>query len=274
MCRLKLSPLVAMFVFVNCTLAVFLTPASLLAQEAKGKVQGRTYHFKEADKEMEYTLYVPTSYDKSKASPLIVALHGLWSNPWQIIRYPRFIPHAEKHGYIVVAPMGYNSSGWYGSRGKGGGRGSDPENLGELSEKDVMNVLGLVRDEFNVDENRIYLLGHSMGGGGSLHLAIEYPDIWAAIAPIAPAVPRDPERLRIAKHIPAIVVQGDKDRLVHGTRRWVEKMKELGIQHQYIEVEGGGHIRVAFEHFPEIFAFFDAHARSAKTKREAVPPES
>ena len=33
-----------------------------------------------------------------------------------------------------------------------------------LSEKDTMNVLEMVRKEFNVDDNRIYLMGHSMGG--------------------------------------------------------------------------------------------------------------
>ena len=272
MYRPRPSGLVVGLVGLIGALNTLLTWSPLLAQETKGEIRRRTYRFEEADKEMEYALYVPTGYDKSKASPLIVALHGLWSNPQQIIRYPKFVPHAEKHGYIVVAPMGYNSRGWYGARGKGGGRGSDPENLGELSQKDVMNVLGLVRDEFNIDENRIYLLGHSMGGGGSLHLAIEYPDVWAAIAPIAPAVPSDPERLKRARHIPAIVVQGDKDRLVHGTRRWVEKMKELDVEHEYIEVEGGGHIRVAFEHFPEIFAFFNKHARSDKTKPRSDKP--
>src|SRR5262249_48765286 len=95
---------------------------------------------------------------------------------------------AEKYGYIVVAPMGYNSTGWYGALGpgvgfggkgfgKGKGKGGDlPKNLGELSEKDVMNVLGLVRKEFEVDEKRIYLIGHSMGGAGAYHLGAKYPD--------------------------------------------------------------------------------------------------
>ena len=232
-------------------------------------IQTRTYDFKEAGKKMEYTLYAPTSYDRAKKSPLVVALHGLFSNPRQIIRYPGLTKHAEKHGYIVVAPMGFNSRGWYGSRGKGGGFGSDPKNLGELSEKDVMNVLAITRKEFNIDPNRIYLLGHSMGGGGTLHLAIRYPDVWAAIAPIAPAVPRDASRLEKAKHIPAIVVQGDKDRLVYGTRRWVAKMKELKMEYEYIEVKGGGHVLVAFQHFSEIFRFFNKHRKGTKSEATA-----
>lgn len=234
------------------------------AESPKTGLQTRTDDFKDADKEMEYSLFVPKEYDKAKKTPLIVALHGLSSNPGQIIRYPGLTKHAEEHGYIVVAPMGYNTRGWYGSRGMGGGRGSDPENLGELSEKDVMNVLAITREQFNIDSDRIYILGHSMGGGGTLHLAIKYPDVWAAIAPIAPAVPRDSSQLEKAKHIPAIIIQGDKDRLVYGTRRWVEQMKELEMTHKYIEVKGGGHIFVAFQHFPEIFEFFNSHSKAAQ----------
>jgi poly(3-hydroxybutyrate) depolymerase len=240
------------------------------AETETGRIIKRTYDFKEAGKEMEYALYVPKSYDGTKSLPLIVALHGLFSTPRQILSYPGFTRHADQHGYLLVAPMGYNTRGWYGSRGKGGGGGTDPENLGELSEKDVMNVLERVREQFKIDDNRIFLLGHSMGGGGALHLAIQHPDIWAAIAPIAPAVPRDAAELERAKHIPAIVVQGDQDGLVHGTRRWVEKMKELGMEHRYIEVKGGGHIFVAFQHFDEIFDFFNAHPKGKREMAKAA----
>lgn len=230
-----------------------------------GRIQKRTYDFKEAGKEMEYALYVPTGYDKTEKSPLIVALHGLHSTPQQILRYPGLTRLAEKHGYVVVAPMGYNSKGWYGSRGHTSRR-NHPENLGELSEKDVMNVLALIRQEFNVDANRIYLMGHSMGGGGTWHLGIKYPHIWAALAPIAPAIYGSPHRLKEITHIPVVVVQGAKDRLVpvEGTRRWVAKMKELEMEHVYIESATGGHVFVAFENLPKIFDFFNQHTRSQK----------
>ncbi|MFP6601979.1 MAG: hypothetical protein VB862_05590, partial [Pirellulaceae bacterium] len=47
--------------------------------QTKGKTLSRTYDFKEAGKPMKYSLYIPTSYDKEKKTPLIVALHGLGS---------------------------------------------------------------------------------------------------------------------------------------------------------------------------------------------------
>ncbi len=234
---------------------------------ALAKIEKRTYDFKEAGKQMEYALYVPTGYDPKKKSPLVVALHGYASTPQQIIRYPGLTKLAEQYGHIVVAPMGYNYKGWYGSRGATSKR-DKPNNLGELSEKDVMNVLRIVREEFNVDESRIYLMGHSMGGGGTWHLAIKFPHIWAALAPIAPAVYRSPDDLERIKHVPVIVVQGVKDRLVSVkiTRRWVQRMKELEMEHVYIEDPKGGHVFIAFENLPKIFEFFSKHRKAENPK--------
>ncbi len=238
------------------------------------RIQAKSYDFKEAGKEMRYALFVPSSYDKAKKSPLMVALHGLGSNPHQIIRYPGLVPQAEKHGYIVVAPMGYNSHGWYGSRGATSRR-SKPENLGELSEKDVMNVLAIVRKEYSIDDKRIYLMGHSMGGGGTWHIGTKYPKIWAGLAPIAPAIASSTRVLEKIQKIPVIVVQGAKDKLVPvtGARKWVAKMKELKMDYEYIEDEDGGHVRVAFKYLPRIFEFFEERAKKkAKPEKKTPPP--
>ena len=44
----------------------------------------------------------------------------------------------------------------------------------------------MARKEFNVDERRTYLMGHSMGGAGTLYLGSQYASNWAAVAAIAP----------------------------------------------------------------------------------------
>jgi len=230
------------------------------------RVQKKTYDFKEAGKEMEYALFVPSGYDKSKKSPLVVALHGLGGNPQQFLRTRGLTEQAEKRGFIVVAPMGFNERGWYGVRGLKGPR-MDPENLGELSEKDVMNVLAIVKKDFNVDPDRVYLMGHSMGGGGTWHLGIKHAAEWAALAPIAPAIfGRDPKDIEAIKTTPVMLVQGDKDPLVPvaGARRWAEKMKALGMTHEYLEIAGGTHSSVVPENMPKIFEFFEKHKRAAK----------
>ncbi len=251
---------------------LFLSGIALDAQEKQGtqsRIQKKTYDFKDAGKEMEYALFVPSKYDKEKKTPLVVALHGLGSNPQQIIRYPALTDQAEKHGYIVVAPMGYNTGGWYGATPPGLFK-LKPENLPELSEKDVMNVLAIARKDFNIDENRIFLMGHSMGGGGTVHLALKYPEIWAALGPIAPAIfgHKEDEAEKI-KHIPTIMIQGDKDVLVPvaGVRRWAEAMKKAGTSIEYMEIAGGGHRDVAAKNIPAVFEFFNKHQKKAKEKK-------
>jgi polyhydroxybutyrate depolymerase len=236
------------------------------------RIQARTYDFKEAGKPIPYEVYVPTRYDASKPTPLIIALHGLGSNPTQLIRYQGLTDLAEDRGYIVAAPMGYNTGGWYGSQGAGAprvGRGNEtdvPANLGELSELDVMNVLGMMQKEFNIDPARTYLFGHSMGGGGTWHLGMKNPGIWAALALAAPAIYSSPDELIAITTTPVIVIQGDNDRLVDVavTRRWVEKMKALGMTYQYVEVPGGSHTDIITanpENMKKIFDFFDKARR-------------
>ncbi len=269
-----LSRLIKRFAFASICSIVILSPSLRADDKPKvdagksttSRIQKRTYDFKEAGKEMEYALFVPSTYDKEKKTPLIIALHGLYATPQIMIRYPDFTNLAEKYGYIIAAPMGYNAQGWYGNappiRAK-----PDPENLYELSEKDVMNVLGIVRKEFNIDPDRIYLMGHSMGGGGTFYLASKYPDIWAAAAPIAPAIFRPTSDLEKMKHIPVILFQGDKDPLVRAerVRPWAEKMKELKMTNEYVEVAGAGHIDIASKaNLAKMFEFFNQHKKAEK----------
>jgi predicted peptidase len=214
-------------------------------------------------------LYVPSNYNPNKATPLLVLLHGLTSNPEQVIGYDGISQQAEKYGMIVVAPFGYNEGGWYGSMGPGNDFGSEmlnrytkgaPSNLGELSEKDVLNVLEIIRNEFNIDDQRIYLSGHSMGGGGTLYLGMKHAGKWAALAAMAPAIYTDPAQIETIKSTPIIIVQGDKDNLVPvaGTRRWIGKMKELDMSYKYIEIADGDHVQSISRNedmMAEVFSF-------------------
>jgi predicted peptidase len=141
---------------------------------------------------------------------------------------------------------------------------NDPPNLRELSEKDVMNVLSLVRQQFNVDERRIYLMGHSMGGAGTFHLAVKYADKWAATASIAPAAfSMQPLSLSAIPDMPMMIVHGDMDTAVPVAvgRSWADAMKELKMTYQYIEVPGGDHGNVIGIGMPDIFKFFGAHVK-------------
>ena len=69
------------------------------------------------------------------------------------------------------------------------------------------------------------LMGHSMGGAGTLHLAAKYPKRWAAAVALAPAAfTVDREGLSKIPKMPIVIVHGDMDTVVPVTvgRAWAE----------------------------------------------------
>jgi poly(3-hydroxybutyrate) depolymerase len=223
----------------------------------------RHYLLQTANEIMPYHLYVPTSYNGSRAFPLIIALHGLGGTEDSFFTgYDRLAPSlAEQHGYILAAPLGYRVDGGY-----GWGVGNPPADpvtraSQQASEDDVMQVLKVVQQQYKVDPSRIYLMGHSLGAIGTWKIAPKFPDVWAAIAPFSGS--GNAASLERLKTVPEIVVHGDDDRTVNvrGSRTMVAKMKELGIEHKYIEVPGGSHGGVVAPNLPAVFDFFDAHKK-------------
>jgi len=75
-----------------------------------------THRVAEANADIPYTLFVPSTYDPQKPAPLVVDLHGLNITPLQQILFDGTTDFAERFGFIVVAPMGFNLSSWWGSR--------------------------------------------------------------------------------------------------------------------------------------------------------------
>jgi poly(3-hydroxybutyrate) depolymerase len=253
-----------------------LAAAEAIAAAAKGgkdPFAGKTGDFKRhylldaAHEIIPYRMYVPTSYTGSKAYPLIVALHGLGGTEDAFFDgYNKALPPlAESHGYIVAAPLGYRVDGSY-----GWGLGTPPADpttrrTQELSEQDVMQVLQRVRQQYKVDDTRIYLMGHSMGGIGTWKLAPKYPDVWAAIAPFSGN--GAPDTLEKIRGVPEVIVHGDADPTVNvsGSRAMVAKLKELGTEHKYIEVPGGLHSDVVAPNIAAAIEFFDAHRKPVRS---------
>jgi len=228
----------------------------------------RAYLLEPAGEILPYRLYVPTTYSPSRVFPLIVALHGLGGTEDSLFAgyNGEMTRLAEQHGYIVAAPLGYRVDGSY-----GWGLGDPPPDpavrrVQENSEKDVMQVLQLVRQQYRIDENRIYLMGHSMGAIGTWKIGPKFPDIWAALGLFAGL--GTPATLDRIKHVPEFVVHGDADATVNvqGSRAMVARARELGIDVKYIEVPGGTHGGVVAPNLPAMFEFFNAHTKGALPK--------
>ena len=131
-----------------------------------------------------------------------------------------------------------------------------------------MDVIAEVRRAYRIDPDRIYMTGHSMGGYGTWSVAINHPEIFAAIAPISGG--GNPANVTKLANIPMLVVHGDNDKTVpvERSRVMVEAAKKNGAEVKYIEVPGGSHVGVAVPTFKDVFDWFDAHRR--KTAESAA----
>ncbi len=158
------------------------------------------------DGKVKYLLYLPESYQSShKKWSLLLFLHGAGErgNDLQKVKLhgpPKLIEHGQQFPFIVVAPQCPEDQWW------------DIENLDKLL-KDVTA-------EYRIDTTRQYLTGLSMGGYGTWALATEYPNRFAAIAPVCGG--GDPSKVETIKHIPVWVFHGAKDEVVP-----IEKSQEM-----------------------------------------------
>lgn len=234
--------------------------------------QERHYYFAEASKEMPYRLYVPLKWKRGAKFPMIVALHGAFSTHDTLFTAAQGIVKtlAEEHGYIVVSPLGYGPLGGYGQHYDIGMRppvegstAEEQERSSRLSEADVMKVVALVTGEYGVDESRIYLMGHSMGGLGTWYLGEKFRDKWAGIAPIAGGFENTDYPWERLRGMPVLVGNGSADTVAipSRARRQVAAMEKAGLHPVYLEVPGATHGSILDSVFPKIFEFFDQNKR-------------
>jgi predicted esterase len=254
------------------------------------RVEIREYGFKETGENMPYAVFVSSKITKGQKAPMVLALHGYSGNYGTFMR-SGCIDEAEKNGYILVGVMGYsptapfgNTNMFGGRRGPGpktgpprvgapsakpggggpaigGTRETDPAKVSELSEIDTMRVLELVRKEFNIDDNRIFLMGHSMGGAGAMYLGEKYAPIWAAVACLAGFGSPDPRGK--LKDIPLYFTAGSQDTLGASGRTMAEQLKAAGLDVQWKEVPGLDHGGIIAGAMPDVFRFFNEHPKKA-----------
>ena len=228
-----------------------------------------THRVAEANADIPYTLFVPSTYDPRKPAPLVVDLHGLNITPLQQILFDGTTDFAERYGFIVLAPMGFNLSSWWGSRTgtpvataavKPGGDARYTNT--ELAEIDTMALLKSIREQYAVDSDRLYLMGHSMGGAGVYYLGGKYNEIWAGLAPISGAGGIADGAAERYKSLPTLIMHGAKDSIVPPatSRRAVAALQAVGAPHVYLELPDKDHefwIRRGAGQMEKVFLFFN-----------------
>jgi S-formylglutathione hydrolase len=132
-------------------------------------------------RELNYSVYLPSALDHSKPAPLIVNLHGGGGSEADLARFVPIIDELTQAGEFAPAIWTMPGVGrsFYINYRDGSAHW---ESI--LMEEYIPHLLA----NLNVDPERIYLIGVSMGGMGGLRLAFKYPDRFAGVAVLEPAI--------------------------------------------------------------------------------------
>lgn len=176
--------------------------------------------------EDNYLLYLPRKYEKSgKTWPLVVFLHGSGSAIENIEKIrsggpPKLVEEGMDSEFILLAPQLYANEPW------------DIDRVHEIIEK--------IMDDYRVDSARIYLTGLSRGGFGTWELAVSYPDLFAAVAPIAA---RDIPGVERLIHSNIWIFHGHQDDGVpwQGSQFMYNRLKNVGANVKLTLYDGVGH---------------------------------
>jgi len=132
----------------------------------------------------------------------------------------------------------------------------DGERTNELSEKDVINVLERVLNEYPVDRASVFLTGHSMGSGGTWYIGGKYASYWRALAPMSgPFVQQDGYPWEAVRPLSLFVTEGTQAPSLapsHLLRDWLSRN---GLLSKYEEViaDHPGLVKLVL---PDLFDFF------------------
>lgn len=234
------------------------------------------YVFPPTGEIMPYRVYVPTSWDTETALPIILFLHGAGSNEktYLDMNDGQLMELAEQHGYIIASPLGFRAMGAYGAPlrlpavfGESAAAASQraavtAEKRRELalSELEVITVLEIVTEKFGADRSRTFLAGHSMGSGGSWHLAARYPERWAAVAPMSgPFLDKEFYPFDSIRDLPLFITEGTgAEPSLIGSRALRDFLAaDGGFTFEYMEVDGNHGSMIPMV-WPSIFEFFDS----------------
>ncbi len=136
----------------------------------------------------ELPLHVPAGYDANSPAPLVVLLHGYGASGERQNSYMKFSELVDSHGFLLIAPDGTREESersprfWNASQACCNFRGSTVDDSGY-----IVRIIDEIKSRYAIDDDRVYLIGHSNGGFMSYRVAYEHSSTIAAIASLAGA---------------------------------------------------------------------------------------
>jgi predicted esterase len=184
---------------------------------------------------MGYRLFVPPTLEPEDSVPLVLFLHGAGEqgtdNYYQVANHIDGLISATQGNQfrsILLAPQVTDfpfAGGW------------DPNSPFDRT----MEILQSVMQQYPVDPSRIYITGLSMGGYGTWDYIAEFPDFFAAAAPLAGG--GSTASANAIKDVPIWAFHGALDDVVsvNQSRRMINAIVQAGGSPLYTEIPNGRH---------------------------------
>lgn len=170
---------------------------------------------------LNYKLFSP---EKSEALPLVVWMHGRGDNGLQLRSAKNATMFAEdqnqeKNPSYILAPQSDDSV-------------TEMKWTDHELENIIQVINGLI-EEGKVDKNRVYIIGHSMGGQGTWNLLRKAPNLFAAAITMAPRIIENQaelDDLEALKNLPVWLFHATSDPVnkVEGSRDRYNKLVGIG----------------------------------------------
>jgi predicted peptidase len=180
---------------------------------------------------LRYTLSLPQPYSPATSYPLVVALHyGGKVTPYYSKDFlTSLIEPALKDLRAIMVVPDCPSAGW----------------TNALSESSVLELILLLMEEYNIDSDRLVILGYSLGGSGTWYMAARHPHLFSAAIPIS--APMEKATIPIIEHVPLHIIHGENDELFPSSevRSIYQEQKRGGAEVQLTIVPGAGHYQLA-----------------------------
>ncbi|MEW5819424.1 MAG: PHB depolymerase family esterase [Cyanobacteriota bacterium] len=202
------------FTFVLILIVLLINPSSLFSEDNNKIIQyksGDKKHLLNHDgQERKYVVHLPDNYSKLKIKfPVVIYVHG-GGGSIKAAYADGIDKMSDKYGFILAIPNstkvkhGPMGNCWNGGRWKGGECCGSADDVGFISK-----MIDEIKQNYNVDDKRIYAMGISNGGLMTNRLACELSDKIAAIATVAPAAIL--ENCHPKKHVPIMNIHGTLD---------------------------------------------------------------
>ncbi|MFN7117368.1 MAG: prolyl oligopeptidase family serine peptidase [Saprospiraceae bacterium] len=236
-------------IFILCAMGLF----TYLFGQDKAAFEKRSYVDANGDT-LHYRILYPPKYNKNKKYPLVLFLHGAgergYDNEAQLTHGSSLFLNAEnrrKYPAIVVFPQCKPAPDYWAHMVVNEQNGVRYREFPVMaapkpSMKRVMELLAKLQNEEAIDQNRLYLMGLSMGGMGTFELLSRMPNTFAAAIPICGGG-NVTQVEKYAKTTPLWIFHGDKDDVVlpEYSRQMYAALQAAGANVQYTEFPGVNH---------------------------------